>query len=188
MAKAQDQRATKAGVAAGSDKVGASGGSTKVSRKKLAYNEAADALKVKWKESGGTVFNRTLANLDQTQTFTNKTLTNPVISGTLSNAATSPAQITANQNNYNPGTGWFQRWSSDASRNITGLVAGVDGQMVEIWNIGAQNIVLQNENASSTAANRFTTSTGADLTLAASKCAKARYDATSARWRAYLCN
>jgi hypothetical protein len=44
MAKAQDQRATKAGVAAGSDKVGASGGSTKVSRKKLAYNEAADAL------------------------------------------------------------------------------------------------------------------------------------------------
>lgn len=107
---------------------------------------------------------------------------------TFSTPALSPAQITADQNNYNPGTGWFQRWSSDASRNITGLVAGVDGQIIEIWNIGSQNIVLQNENASSTAANRFTTSTGADLTLAASKCAKARYDATSARWRAYLCN
>ncbi len=107
---------------------------------------------------------------------------------TLSTPALSPAQITADQNNYNPGTGWFQRWSSDASRNITGLVAGVDGQIIEIWNIGSQNIVLQNENASSTAANRFTTSTGADLTLAANKCAKARYDTTSARWRAYLCN
>lgn len=107
---------------------------------------------------------------------------------TFSTPALSPTQITADQNNYNPGTGWFQRWSSDASRNITGLVAGVDGQIIEIWNIGSQNIVLQNENASSTAANRFTTSTGADLTLAANKCAKARYDATSARWRAYLCN
>lgn len=107
---------------------------------------------------------------------------------TFSTPALSPAQITADQNNYNPGTGWFQRWSSDASRNITGLVAGVDGQIIEIWNIGSQNIVLQNENASSTAANRFTTSTGADLTLTANKCAKARYDTTSARWRAYLCN
>jgi len=107
---------------------------------------------------------------------------------TLSTPALSPTQITADQNNYNPGTAWFQRWSSDASRNITGLVAGVDGQIIEIWNIGSQNIVLQNENASSTAANRFTTSTGADLTLAANKCAKARYDTTSARWRVYLCN
>lgn len=121
------------------------------------------------------------ANLSLTGT----TSTTPA---TINTPANTPAQITANQNNYAPGTGWFQRWSSDASRNITGLTAGVDGQIIEIWNVGSQNIVLQNENASSTAANRFTTSTGADLTLAASKCAKARYDATSARWRVYLCN
>jgi hypothetical protein len=108
--------------------------------------------------------------------------------GTFSVVAVTPAQITSDQNNYAPTVGWFQRWSSDASRNITGLVAGQDGQIVEIWNVGSNNIVLQNENASSTAANRFTTSTGADLTLTANKCAKGRYDLTSARWRVYLCN
>ena len=75
-----------------------------------------------------------------------------------------------------------------ASRNVTGLSAGQDGQLAEIWNVGSNNIVLQNENASSTAANRFTTSTGADLTLTAGKCAIARYDTTSTRWRVYLCN
>lgn len=107
---------------------------------------------------------------------------------TLSTPALSPAQITADQNNYAPGTGWFQRWNSDASRNVTGLAAGVDGQIAEVWNVGSQNIVLQNENASSTAANRFTTSTGADLTLAANKCALLRYDGTSARWRVRLGN
>jgi hypothetical protein len=111
--------------------------------------------------------------------------TNP---GTFSTVALTPAQIKSDQNNYAPGTGWFQRWSSDASRNVTGLAAGVDGQVVEIWNVGAQNIVLQNQNASSTAANRFLTSTGADLTLAADKCAEGRYDATTARWRVRLCN
>ena len=107
---------------------------------------------------------------------------------TVSTPALTPAQITSDQNNYAPGTGWFQRWSSDASRNVTGLSAGQDGQLAEIWNVGSNNIVLQNENASSTAANRFTTSTGADLTLTAGKCAIARYDTTSTRWRVYLCN
>ena len=108
--------------------------------------------------------------------------------GTFSVVAVTPAQITSDQNNYAPTVGWFQRWSSDASRNITGLVAGQNGQVVEIWNVGSNNIVLQNENASSTAANRFTTSTGADLTLTANKCALGRYDATTSRWRVRLGN
>jgi hypothetical protein len=55
-----------------------------------------------------------------------------------------------------------------------------------VWNVGANDIVLQNENASSTAANRFTNSTGADITLGANKCALCMYDATSSRWRVTL--
>jgi hypothetical protein len=110
------------------------------------------------------------------------------VAGTLSTPALSPAQVTSDQNNYAPGTGWFIRLSSDASRNLTGLVAGADGQVAEIWNVGANNIVLIHESASSTAVNRFTSSTAADLTLAAGKCAELRYDTTSARWRARLCN
>jgi hypothetical protein len=62
----------------------------------------------------------------------------------------------------------------------------VDGETRIIWNVGSNNIVLVNESASSTAANRFTTSTGADITVAANKVVMAMYDATTARWRVAL--
>lgn len=109
---------------------------------------------------------------------------------TWSAPAVSPSQITANQNDYNPGIGWFFRLTSDASRNLTGWTAGQDGQVIEIWNVGSNNIVIQDESSTtaSTAANRFLTTTAADLTLTPKKCAKARYDGTSSRWRATLCN
>ena len=114
------------------------------------------------------------------------------VGGTFRAVATTPAQITADQNNYNPGgTSYFQRWSSDASRNVTGLTfstAQVDGQTHVICNVGAQNIVFQHQSASSTAANRFLNSTGAALTLAANKCADVIYDNTTGAWRTSLRN
>jgi hypothetical protein len=103
----------------------------------------------------------------------------------------SPAQITADQNNYQAGSGrsMFYRLSSDASRTITGFnPAGGTNQSGEIHyfiNVGSQNIVLANESASSTAANRFTNSTGADITLAANEAAMVVYDGTSSRWRVF---
>lgn len=107
--------------------------------------------------------------------------------GTFSSVATSPAQITANQNNYNPGgLGHLQRWNSDASRNVTGMTfttAQVDGQEHVICNVGAQDIVLTNEDAASTAANRFLNMSGANITLSANNCAFSIYDNTTARWR-----
>ena len=95
----------------------------------------------------------------------------------------SPSQITADQNDYNPtglSTASVLRLSSDASRNITGLQGGADGRLIIIHNVGAQNIVLVNASASSSAANRF--SFGGDLTLAASAGVILRYDATDSRW------
>lgn len=98
-----------------------------------------------------------------------------------------PAQITGDQNNYSPGVGLTQEWNSDASRNVTGMLAGQDGEIRWIYNSGAQDIVLQNENASSTAANRWLTNTGADITLAAAGLAMAIYRAGSVnRWRVRL--
>lgn len=100
---------------------------------------------------------------------------------------TSPAQITADQNNYNPGgTSYFQRWNTDASRNITGMTftaTQVDGQRHHVYNVGSQNIVLVHQSASSTAANRFLNTTGADITLSADQAADLIYDGTTARWR-----
>jgi hypothetical protein len=107
--------------------------------------------------------------------------------GSYSAVATSPSQITSNQNNFNPGgVSYFQRWSTDASRTVTGLtftVAQVSGQVHLIHNVGSNDLVLANESASSTAANRFLTSTGSDLIIGAKETAIAQYDATTQRWR-----
>lgn len=107
--------------------------------------------------------------------------------GTWRATPSSPSQIVADTNNYNPASsGYYQRWSTDASRNITGLVftaAQVAGQTHVIVNVGAQSIVIVNESASSTAANRFHNSTGADITIAPDGEVNCWYDATTARWR-----
>lgn len=96
----------------------------------------------------------------------------------------SPAQITADQNNYNP-TGLsgasVLRLNTDASRNITGLAGGTDGKIIIVHNVGANNIVLVDESASSTAANRFALT--ANTTIAADAVAILQYDSTSSRWR-----
>jgi len=99
--------------------------------------------------------------------------------------ALTPAQITGNQNNYSPGEGGLWRLSSDASREISGIGGGGvrDGKRLTIINVGAQDIVLDNEEASSAAANRIITNTGADVTLGANATTELIYDETSQRWR-----
>jgi hypothetical protein len=99
--------------------------------------------------------------------------------------AVTPVQITANQNDYNPAglaSAAVLRLSSDASRDITGLYGGSDGREILLFNVGAQDIVLKNAAAGSTAANRF--DIGADITISASGSAWLWYDAVSLRWRA----
>jgi len=102
------------------------------------------------------------------------------------NGTLSPAQITANQNDYSP-TGLSNvvllRINTDAARNITGIATGADGRMLVIVNTGSFVISLLHESASSTAANRFTFDS-ADINLAPSACVVLLYDNTSSRWRA----
>lgn len=97
----------------------------------------------------------------------------------------SPTQIAANTNDYAPtgfSTASTMRISTDASRNITGLAGGADGRIVVIHNVGSFAAVLTNQDAASTAANRFLF--GGDMTLAADTSVTLRYDGTSSRWRA----
>ena len=64
---------------------------------------------------------------------------------------------------------------------ITGMVLGQNGQRIIARNIGANNVTFKNQNASSTAANRF--SGAADLTLLAGGAAMMVYYAGSVnRW------
>jgi len=95
-----------------------------------------------------------------------------------------PAQITADQNNYN--TSGFAgaavlRLASDALRRITGLAGGIDGRLLSIVNAGGHPLVLANASTASSAANRF--DIAADLLIAPSEGAILIYDATSSRWR-----
>jgi hypothetical protein len=102
---------------------------------------------------------------------------------TLSSIPVTPAQIVANTDNYAPTAGaMLYRLSTDASRDITGLVAGVDGQVCNIINVGSFNIVLKHD-VTSTAANRFLCVGSADITLTPNGIAHLIYDSTSTRWR-----
>jgi hypothetical protein len=99
----------------------------------------------------------------------------------------SPAQITANQNNYNPtglATANMLRLTSDQTRKITGLAGGVHGRKVEILNVNTAqdgDLVLTFEDPASTAANRFAFEN--DVVLEPTEGAVLTYDGLSARWR-----
>lgn len=107
------------------------------------------------------------------------------------NGVITPAQITADRNDYAPvdtvtatktlALASIVRLSTDASRNITGLVDPRDGVIKTLLNVGTNPVVLLNQNAGSSAANRF--DFGANITLAAKQSAKIRYDATDSRWK-----
>lgn len=101
------------------------------------------------------------------------------------NSKITPAQITADQNDYNP-TGLnntlILRVSSDASRNITSVAGGRDGRILIIMNVGSQNIVIKNDDgATGTAANRFALS--ADCTVLRDEAKMFVFDGTASRWR-----
>ena len=66
---------------------------------------------------------------------------------------------------------------------ITGLINGFANRQYVFINVAAPNVTIRNASAGSTAANRFTTTTGADLVLTTNQMAIAVYDANSTRWR-----
>lgn len=101
------------------------------------------------------------------------------------------AQLVANTNDYSPAGlkhAGALLISTDASRDITGLVPvgavdTVDGREIVIYNAGAFNAVLKDQNAASTAANRFDLG-GADITLQPKSSVTLRYrtQGTLNRW------
>lgn len=98
----------------------------------------------------------------------------------------SPAQITSNQNDYNPtglSTASVLRLDCDANRDITGIAGGADGRMIVIHNIGSGHITLKHQSASSSAANRFKFPTTYDFNITVDASVALWYDGTSARWR-----
>lgn len=158
---------------------------------------------------GGTANEITVANGDGVSgaptislpaalTFTGKTVTGgtfagPTISGLANftgarrdSTQSTPAQITADQNDYNPSSVVCATTStlvinSDAARNITGIAGGVAGCDLFLFNNGTFAITLKDGSVSSVAANRL--DLGADFVLASKGSAHLKYDGIASRWR-----
>lgn len=96
-----------------------------------------------------------------------------------------PAQITANQNDYAP-TGWADatlvRLSGDNGiRAINGFSVETSGEVKTLANVGSYPIYLAPEHAGSTAANRI--AYFEEVFIPAGAACQIYYDGTSSRWR-----
>jgi hypothetical protein len=96
-----------------------------------------------------------------------------------------PTTLAASQNNYSP-TGLADsstlRLSASTPVSITGLAGGASGRILILTNVGSSAITLEDEDAGSTAANRF--ALPVDVKLNAEDSIILQYDGTSSRWRA----
>jgi hypothetical protein len=113
-------------------------------------------------------------------------------SGTLAYArmadptVTSPSQITASQNDYASFARGINRFSTNGAYNLTGMAAGNDGEVRVLTNVGttaANTLTIKDQNASSTAANRFAVPWAGDLVIPSLGSVVVYYDGTTQRWR-----
>ena len=75
------------------------------------------------------------------------------------------------------------RLTGASAQTITGIAGGVDGRILTLVNAAGQSATLANNNVGSAAANRITTGTGSDLTLAAGGAITLVYDSGASLWR-----
>ena len=108
-----------------------------------------------------------------------------VSSGIRGYLAITPDGLASSENNFLLGSsGGFVRYDSASGGTLTGMnAAGSDGRVAFLVAVAAGALTIAQQHASSTAENRFITTTGADLTISQDDIAIAIYDATSARWR-----
>jgi hypothetical protein len=107
------------------------------------------------------------------------------INGTFATRSANIALVNGLNSNVNtPVTALFRITGPSAAYSIGGFQFGVDGRRITVLNTVAQTLTLANEDASSVAANRITTLTGANLVLSATRISVADliYDATTQRW------
>ena len=119
-------------------------------------------------------------------TTTEKVTIGSIVGLARTNVVESPAEITANTNNYEPGAGKdIFRLTADAARNITGIVARNDGDAILLINVDSTDaITLKHASADSTEANRILVPWEGDYVLSAKGgAALLMYDGTTDRWR-----
>jgi len=104
-------------------------------------------------------------------------------SGALAVARGSDFSTVGTNNDVNFGSTSLVRLTGASAQSITGIAGGTDGRVLTIINAGSQTATLANQSASSAAANRIITGTGANLTLASDASINLVYDSGASRWR-----
>ncbi len=89
-----------------------------------------------------------------------------------------------NSNTVPPATSFIRATGPTLAFSLGGFTGGVDGRKMTLYNTTSQTMTIVNEDASSTATNRITTLTGANVILAAGSpsVAEFTYDGTALRW------
>ena len=103
--------------------------------------------------------------------------------------SSSPTSFSANQNDLALSSSAFQRLSSSAAYNLTGIAppangAHVDGRVIWLHNVGSFNITLKHSQ-SSVAGNQFINENGGDIVLGPNRIVQCTYDGTSTKWRVH---
>ena len=88
---------------------------------------------------------------------------------------------TAGENNFAYQQAAILRFDGASNVTLTGLRAGVEGELVLVSVLGAGTITLAHESASSEALNRFYMQSGADTAIATNRAMLLAY--LNARWR-----
>jgi hypothetical protein len=109
--------------------------------------------------------------------------------GSLAYTANTPSALSANTNDLALGGSAFQRLSSSATYNLTGIAppstgAHVDGRVIWLHNVGSFNITLKHSQTS-VAANQFINENGGDIVLGPNRIVQCTYDGTSTKWRVH---
>ena len=113
------------------------------------------------------------------------------LDGMVCHKSSSPAQITADQDDYalpaNNGGRHVLRFTSDATWSITGFLVSLSSAQTgdSFWflNVGAEDIILTHEDVSSTASNRIHTNDGLDHVVGPDQAVMLWHDDVSDRWR-----
>lgn len=75
------------------------------------------------------------------------------------------------------------RYTGAGTATITGFANGSDGKYLVFMNASSSTVTISNDSASSVAANRVITGTGADLSMAAASSILLVWDTGASRWR-----
>jgi hypothetical protein len=101
------------------------------------------------------------------------------------NVTVTPAQLTANTNNYALAisTADIFRISSSSAIHITGITAGLfDGHAILLRNVGSFSITLKHQDANSNDANRMISPGANDVVISANGSMLLMYDTAPSRW------